>query len=81
MKTEFKKWGNSLALRVPIAVAKQVGASEGKRVEMTVEGNAIVIKVVHKRRRYRLQDLVAGMTEENCHSETDWGAPVGNEIW
>jgi antitoxin MazE len=83
MKTEFLKWGNSLALRVPSAFAKELGASEGKRAEMTVEDGALVVKVAkpRQRRRYRLEDLIVGITEENRYGELDWGQPVGNESW
>jgi antitoxin MazE len=83
MKTEFLKWGNSLALRVPGAFAKELGAAEGKRAEMTVENGALVIKVVRprKRRRYRLEDLIVGITKERYHREIDWGEAVGNEVW
>ena len=61
MRTEFVKWGNSLALRVPSAFAKEVGATKGKRAEMTIEDGALVIKVVgpKKRRRYTLDELLA----------------------
>jgi antitoxin MazE len=83
MKTQFLRWGNSLALRVPRAFVKELGASEGKRAEMTIEDGALVIKVAkpRKRRRYRLEDLIAGITKENYHREVDWGGPVGNEVW
>jgi antitoxin MazE len=83
MKTEFTRWGNSLALRIPAAFAKELGASEGKKAEMTVENGALVIKVVgpRKRRRYSLEQLIDGITEENRHPEIDWGRPVGNEAW
>ena len=83
MRTEFVRWGNSLALRIPSAFAKEVGASEGRKAEMTVVDGALVIKVVtpRKRRRYRLEDLVAGITPETYHPETEWGPPVGNEAW
>ena len=27
-----------------------------------------------------LEDLVAGITAENCRGETDWGPDVGKEI-
>ena len=30
MKVAFRKWGNSLALRVPKVVAQEIGASDGK---------------------------------------------------
>ena len=83
MKVEFVKWGNSLAVRVPSVFAKEVGASEGKRAEMTIEDGVLVVKVAkpRKRRRYRLEDLIVRITEENRHPEVDWGSPVGNEAW
>ena len=82
MRTEFVRWGNSLALRVPSAFAKEVGATEGKRAEMTIEHGALVVKVVKQRRhRYELGKLINGITNENRHPETEWGPPVGNEIW
>ena len=83
MRTVFVKWGNSLALRIPVTFAREVGATEGKRAEMTVEDDALVIKVARpkRRRRYRLEQLVERITEENRRPETEWGPPVGNEAW
>jgi len=28
-----------------------------------------------------LQELLEGITPENCHPATDWGKPVGKEVW
>ncbi|MFL6798157.1 MAG: AbrB/MazE/SpoVT family DNA-binding domain-containing protein [Xanthobacteraceae bacterium] len=83
MKTEFVKWGNSLALRVPSAFAKELGVSEGKRAEMTIESGALIIKVAKPRgrRRYQLEELIVGITPETYHRDIDWGGPVGNEVW
>jgi antitoxin MazE len=81
MKVAFLKWGNSLALRVPKAFAQEVGAAEGKPADLTVENGALVVKVVKKRRRYALEGLIDGITEENRHTASDWGAPRGNEVW
>jgi antitoxin MazE len=81
MKTQFVKWGNSLALRVPSAFADEVGATEGKRAVMTVENGALVVKVVErtkKRRRYSLEQLLAGLSRED---EINWGQPRGREVW
>jgi antitoxin MazE len=81
MRIEFLRWGNSLALRVPSAFAKEVGATEGQQAEMTVERGALVVKVVKsKRRPYALEHLIDGITPENRHPATDWGSPVGNEV-
>jgi antitoxin MazE len=83
MRTEFLKWGNSLALRIPAAFAGNLGASDGNPADMTVENGALVVKVAlpKKRRRYRLEELVERLTGENRHAEIDWGGPVGNEVW
>jgi len=83
MKVEFLKWGNSLALRVPKAFAEEIGAVAGKPAEMTAENGTLVVKVAkrRRRRRYNLENLIDGITEENRHPEVDWGPPVGNEVW
>ena len=28
-----------------------------------------------------LEDLLNGISEDNRHPETDWGPPVGKEVW
>lgn len=80
MQARIQKWGNSLALRIPKAVAELVGLSEGGEVELVVEDGAVVVKPVRKR-RYSLDELVAGITAENRHEEVDTGPGVGNEAW
>ncbi len=32
-------------------------------------------------RKYSLERLLEGVTEENCHPEIDLGCPVGKEAW
>jgi antitoxin MazE len=84
MKIEFAKWGNSLAVRIPAALAQEVGAREGKPAEITVENGALILKPVtrrKKRRRYTLEELLKGMTKQNVHPETEWGPPRGKEVW
>lgn len=36
MKLQIAKWGNSLAVRLPVSYIKQVGISEGDSVEASV---------------------------------------------
>jgi antitoxin MazE len=84
MKVAFQKWGNSLALRVPKAFADEIGASAGKAAEMTVTNGKLVIEVARpqrRKRRYRLDELVARISPGNRHDEIDWGPSVGNEAW
>ena len=44
-----------------------------------MEGGRIVITPVGK--DYRLGELVERITSDNQHDETDWGHPVGKEVW
>ena len=83
MKIEFAKWGNSLAVRIPSALAKEIGAAEGRKAEMTVENGALVLRPAaraRKRRRYTLDELLDGMTEAHVHPEIGTGPAVGNEF-
>ena len=80
MNTNIRKWGNSLAFRIPNSVAKEMQVREGSEVELTVEDGAIVVKPA-KKRKLSLAQLLKGVTKENRHSEIDWGAPVGKEVW
>jgi antitoxin MazE len=79
MQTQVKKWGNSLGLRIPRAYAVAMQIEEGTPVALSVEGGRLI--VTPEQPRYSLEDLLAGITPENRHHETDWGAPVGREDW
>ena len=79
MKTVVAKWGNSLALRIPSAFAREIDAAEGTEVELSVSRGTLVI--APRRRTYVLEDLLDGITPKNLHGETDWGTPRGRETW
>lgn len=79
MTATVQKWGNSLALRLPRAVAQQINVSEGQSVELKVTANRLVIRPA--RRRLTLDELLAKVTPENIHPETNWGPPRGKEAW
>lgn len=80
IETKATKWGNSLAIRIPRAVAQEARLSEGVRMTIAVNAEGdLVLRAV--RRRYELSELVAGITRGNRHGETDWGGAVGEESW
>jgi antitoxin MazE len=79
MTAIVQKWGNSLAVRLPKAVASQIEASEGAELEMQVVENALILKAA--KRHYSLSDLIGRITAENLHTEVDWGKPKGKEAW
>ena len=78
--TQVSRWGNSLAVRIPQAIAKEARLADGDRVTLDISADgSIVLRTT--RRKYELQDLVSGISKRNRHSEVDWGAPVGRESW
>jgi antitoxin MazE len=80
MKAQLKKWGNSLAVRIPKPVAEAAELRQGDRLEFNVPGpGAIQIRSVKS--KPTLAQLLRGITPLNRHTETDWGQPVGNELW
>ena len=84
MIIEFRKWGNSLAVRIPKALADAVKVSDGKRAEIKVENGSLVLRPIVKpgrKPRYTLDELLNGMTRDNVPQEVDWGLQRGNEAW
>lgn len=80
MVATVAKWGNSLAVRIPQYVAKEVLLSEGTEVDLLIIDGNLVIKP-RPRRRYSLEELVSAITSENRHSGVESGVAVGNEAW
>ena len=77
---QLAKWGNSLALRIPKAMAQDADLREGEPVTITLaRDGGLVIKSA--RRKYRLDQLVSRITAKNRHGETGWGKPEGKELW
>jgi len=79
METRVRRWGNSLAVRIPKPVARELGLAEGGEVALEVREGALEIRPLVA--RYRLEELVSEIRESNVHDETDWGAPRGREVW
>jgi antitoxin MazE len=79
MTTQVAKWGNSLGLRLPKAVAQEAEIGDGDTVDVSVQNGAIVIRPA--KARYSLDELVGRITPKNRHGETDWGKRAGRETW
>jgi antitoxin MazE len=74
------KWGNSLAVRIPLAVARQASLGEGDSVALALDSDGCIV-LRPTRRKYSIEELAAGITPKNRHRETDWGRPQGEESW
>jgi antitoxin MazE len=80
MKTQLARWGNSMAVRIPKAVAEAARLRLGDQLEMAVEDSG-TLRIRKKKGKQKLSDLVRAITPENLHAESDWGAPAGKELW
>lgn len=75
MRVKVNTWGNSLALRIPRSVAKQLQLEQGCEVELATEDGVLLVKPV----AYTLDALLSQVTPENLHAETATGAVLGEE--
>ena len=80
MQARIKKWGNSLALRIPKSFALNANLKQDELVDISIDKERIIITPIGQK-EYSLDELLAGVSEDNLHSEFDTGAPVGKEIW
>lgn len=80
MRTKVQMWGNSLAVRIPKPFAEEAGFQPNAEVEVRVIEGGLKLEPVQPP-KWSLEDLVAGITPENRHSEVDFGPAVGREEW
>lgn len=80
MLAKVQKWGNSLALRIPKAFAVDAQIDSDSLVEISLVEGTIVITPVSDT-EWTLEELLAGVSDDNIHGEVDTGAAVGVEAW
>jgi len=80
MKSRIKKWGNSLALRIPKSFAAEAELKQDSPVEVSVVDGKLVVAAI-ARPGLTLERLLAGVSKDNLHGEVDTGPAVGNEVW
>ncbi len=78
MQVQLTRWGNSLGMRIPKDMATRLGFIEGAQVEVEAEGNRLVISAL--RPRYKIEDLVADLSNEALRDAFDWGPDMGREV-
>lgn len=80
MKTKVTRWGNSLGIRIPSRVAAGHGIAEGSEIEILEDGIELRL-VPAKPKRYSLNELLEGVSEDNAHHELPADRPKGREVW
>jgi antitoxin MazE len=79
MQTTIRKWGNSLAVRLPQHVVEALAVSEGSELTMKVDEGQLIVK--RARPRFKLETLLRQHKAKHNHREDGFGAPVGKEEW
>ncbi len=73
-----RKIGNSEGIIIPKAFLEALGLLPGQEVSLEILGGQLVLKPAQS--KYKLEDLVASMSEENEHPEMLSGALLGEEV-
>ena len=81
MPATVRKWGNSLGIRIPKALAQQADLAEGTPVEFEASGGQLTIRAQRKhRRRIKLSDLLKRIKGPNPHRRLMSDGPRGREM-
>jgi antitoxin MazE len=81
MKTVVQQWGNSLAVRIPRALARETRFARGTGVELSAAADGIIVKRSQKPQKLRLHQLLSKINAKTLHSEVKTGVRRGREIW
>jgi antitoxin MazE len=74
------KWGNSLALRIPSAIAKQMRVTAGGKVEIRIEGTTLVVEPAGEQLPpFAHKDLIKALKRVR-RAEDRLGRPRGREV-
>jgi antitoxin MazE len=79
MKGVVKKSGNRAAVRIP-ATVMAAALSLDQAVDVREEPGQTVLGPIREE-AFNVDDLVAGITDENGHEAVETGAPRGRENW
>ena len=80
MQVLIKKWGNSASVRIPAAVMAAASISVDQAVDVREENGRIIIEPI-RAPAYDLSDLLSRMTPETFPDDSEFGAPIVEEVW
>ena len=78
MEAVIRKWGNSLAIRLPGAIARELNLKNGSQVEIIDEDDKIIIRPIPRK---TLKDFLKRINRDNLHKEFETSGSSGNEAW
>jgi len=82
----IKKWGNSLATRIPKAVVESIDLRLNQDVDVEAVNGKIIITPIKKKKEYKLEELLSQCNSESIEltkEDQEWlnAEPVGKEVW
>lgn len=77
MQTRIQKWGNSLGVRIPLQLAKQLHLEPGSAVTLQIEEGRLVVQTP----KYELEKMVEAITLKNQHHPLLDDTQAGKEEW
>jgi antitoxin MazE len=80
MRSRVQRWGNTLALRIPHAIAAETAIEQGSEVEISLEDGRLVVTPVPEQ-KFSLEALLAKVTADNLHTQVDTGSAEWVEVW
>ena len=78
MTVALKKWGNSIALRIPKDIATTLDVDNNSLMELDIHDGVLTLR---PKKENGLEALVSQINSKNLHREIDTGESVGNEEW
>lgn len=79
MQVLLEQSEDRLILSIPKSSVSASPITPGSLVEVSLVDDKIVLAPA-RRSRYRIEDLMAGVTDENMPEKIDFGPPVGKEL-
>jgi len=82
----IKKWGNSLATRIPKAVVESIGLHLDQEIDIEAVNGRIIITPLKERKEYKLEELLSQCKSGSMNltsEDQEWlnADPVGKEVW
>lgn len=75
----LRRWGNSLGVRLPVAIAREAHLLEDQQVELTVVDGGVLIRPL--RRRLTLEERLASYQRMEAEPvEAMAWKPIGSEV-
>ena len=77
MFLNIDKWGNSLGIRLPAQLARELELRQGSIIDLVIEDGHLTIYPV----KNELQRMVDQISDNNRHDLLLDEPPIGKEIW